>query len=185
MTDLIGSISPRDVKTVLTQAFDPTTNTLKVIAVMPSSMVGAVNPRDVQTVLTQVFDSIANALKVTVVGTIVVTSAHVTGDLVVDGSVTVGSVDLAYAAILNIDITQGLVFRLTVTGDCQINATSVVKGQPVIFIITQGGVGNYTVTFGNNFTASGTVIDLVGRTDTLLFIGTDTSWLEVARTVNL
>ena len=172
---MTGAVQPKDIRTVLTRAFDESAQALRGVGVLavdafsaPSDPEGPIGPRDAQTVLTRIFDSAAQAIRV-----------------IVSGVVSGTSYDLTYDTTILVDPTLATTFKLTLTGDCIINMASVIDNAQITFIILQDGTGGHTVTFNTNCKPNGTLTDIASAVSTITFIGSGTSWLEVSRTMGL
>jgi hypothetical protein len=97
-------------------------------------------------------------------------------------SSTVTALATTAPATLNASLSQ--VFSYTPTQSATINATNVSAGSVVYIVITTSGTSSYTITFGTNFKATGTLATGVadGKVFTVTFVSDGTNLNEVSRT---
>ena|GEM_PF-3125477 len=79
---------------------------------------------------------------------------------------------------------NGSIKRITPTGACTFNATGGTLGQRCTFIITTSGTTSYTLTFGTNFKAAGTLATgtISAKMYAVNFIYNGSLWVETGRT---
>lgn len=90
----------------------------------------------------------------------------------------------ATSGTMTVTMTSTVV-TITPSGDCQFDASGGAAGQSCSFVITTSGVTSYTLTFGTNFKATGTLA--TGNTDAKVFAVSfvckdGTTWCETSRT---
>lgn len=76
------------------------------------------------------------------------------------------------------------VLTLTPAQSCTINATGGANNQSAIFEITTSGTSSFTITFGTNFKAQGTLATgtVSGKVFVVQFTNIAGTWTELART---
>ena len=92
------------------------------------------------------------------------------------GALAPAVVNLTDAPTIAVDASLGNVFRVTIAASRTMgNPANAVDGQKIIFLVTQGGAGSCTITWGSLYQFSGglpqpTLSTAVGQTDLLAFI---------------
>jgi len=130
-------------------------------------------------------EAIASPARAAVGGTVLAGQAATT---VEQGAVAPAVVVLADAATIAVDASLGNDFRVTIAGNRTMGNPSVpVDGQKIVFQITQGTGGPFTITWGSSYEFSAglaqpTLSTTAGLTDLLGFIynAAKTKWLLVA-----
>ncbi len=91
---------------------------------------------------------------------------------------------LATTAPATLDASLAQVFTYTPTQRATINATNVSAGSIVYVVVTTSGTTSYTITFGTNFKATGTLATgtVTAKVFTITFVSDGTNLNEVART---
>jgi hypothetical protein len=104
------------------------------------------------------------------------------------GAVAPAVVALADAATIAVDASQGNDFRVTIAGNRTMGTpANPANGQQIIFQVTQGSGGPFTLSWGNGYEFSAempqpTLSTTAGQTDLLGFVynGTKGTWLLAA-----
>jgi hypothetical protein len=104
------------------------------------------------------------------------------------GAVAPAVVSLTDAPSITVDASLGNDFRVTIAGDrTMVNPSNPTNGQQIVFQITQGAGGSYTITWGSGYAFSAglpqpTLSTQQGKTDLLFFVynATAGNWLLTA-----
>lgn len=99
------------------------------------------------------------------------------------------SVILTSSATIDMNVDKGEIFLLTPGETATINASGIKAnvGQRVDLIITTSGSSSYTLTFGTNFLANGTLATGVttAKKFVVSFVSNGTTLIEISRTTAL
>ena len=109
-------------------------------------------------------------------------------DTIEQGALTPAVVNLTDAATIAVNASLGNDFRVTINGKRAMgNPSNPVNGQQILFQITQGAGGSFTITWGSAYDFSvalpqPTLSTAAGQTDHLGFVNnaTNSSWLLAA-----
>lgn len=93
-------------------------------------------------------------------------------------------VPVTSASTIALDTTLGGIFTLTPAHTATINAASVVAGREIALVITTSGTSSFTLTFGTNFKATGTLATGTANAKVFVirFVSDGTNWNETSRT---
>ena len=115
-------------------------------------------------------------------------AASLQGTTVEQGAVAPAVVALTDAQTITVDASLGNDFRVTIAGNrTMVNPSNSTNGQQIVFQITQGAGGSYTITWGSDYAFSAglpqpTLSTQQGQTDLLFFVYNATigKWLLAA-----
>lgn len=86
-----------------------------------------------------------------------------------------------------LDASLGQVFTLTPASNITINATNDLAGSIIYLRVLTSGTTSYTITFGTNFVANGTLATgtVTAKTFLVMFVSDGSNFIEVSRTTAL
>jgi hypothetical protein len=111
-----------------------------------------------------------------------------TGIVATAGQIRANAVtSLSSTSPATLDASLGQVFTLTPTGALTINATNDLAGSIIFLRILTSGASSYTITFGTNFVANGTLATgtVTAKTFLLEFVSDGSNFIEISRTTAL
>lgn len=110
----------------------------------------------------------------------------VLADGAVEGELHETVVTLTPGAVISLDCSKGGVFTLSQTDGTAgtINASNVTDGEHIVLVVTTTGTTGETLTFGTNFTTTGTLaVGVVsGKKFVVNFVADGGKLIEVSRT---
>jgi hypothetical protein len=98
---------------------------------------------------------------------------------------------MSYASTITLDVTKGNVHKTTTvnaTGNATINASAGgVAGEwsSIDIVITNDATSGKVITFGTNFSSTGTLTGTTSKTAVVTFVSDGVTWYERARTTGL